>query len=179
MRSRRPWGLALASSGYPMVRALPDDRLDCPSLKRADRARCQKTAPRTSAVMLAGRPSASKAEISGTVRAPTIRALSAAEPTVIAPKGELDITRIGDFRAALRDAARDGAAAVVVDLSDVSFIDSSGLGALVELHKRLPRSGRRLAVVAPGGSTPAVLLDLAGLRGHLPIFETRRAALDT
>lgn len=104
--------------------------------------------------------------------------MSAAQPTVIAPEGELDITRI-DFRAALWDAAREGAAAVVVDLSHVSFIDSSGLGALVELHNRLRRSGRRLAVVTPGGSAPAVLLDLAGLRGRLPILETRRAALDT
>jgi anti-anti-sigma factor len=105
--------------------------------------------------------------------------LSAAEPTVIAPDGELDIARVGAFRAALSDAAREGAAAVVVDLSQVSFIDSSGLGALVELHNRLRRSGRQLAVVAPGGSAPAVLLDLAGLRDRLPISETRGAALDT
>jgi hypothetical protein len=32
--------------------------------------------------------------------------LSAAEPTVIAPEGELDIARVGDFRAELWDAAR-------------------------------------------------------------------------
>jgi anti-sigma B factor antagonist len=104
--------------------------------------------------------------------------LSAAEPTVIAPEGELDFARVGDFRAALSDAAREGAAVVVVDLSQVSFIDSSGLGAIVELHSRLRRGGRRLAVVAPSGSAPAVLFDLAGLRGRLPIFDTRGAALD-
>jgi anti-anti-sigma factor len=112
------------------------------------------------------------------VRAPTLRALSAAEPTVIAPEGELDFARVGDFRAALSDAAREGAAVVVVDLSQVSFIDSSGLGAIVELHNRLRRGGRRLAVVAPSGSAPAVLFDLAGLRGRLPISDTRGAALD-
>jgi len=104
--------------------------------------------------------------------------MSAAEPTVIAPEGDLDIASVGDLRAALSDAARVGAGAVVVDLTQVTFIDSSGLGALVELHRRLRRSGRRLAVVAPGGSAPAVLLDLAGLRGRLPISETRRGALD-
>jgi len=104
--------------------------------------------------------------------------MSAADPTVIAPEGELDIARVGDLRATLREAAREDAAAVVVDLSQVSFIDSSGLGALVELHNRLRRSGRRLAVVAPGGSAPAVLLELAGLRGCLTISDTRRAALD-
>lgn len=104
--------------------------------------------------------------------------MSAAEPTVIAPEGELDVARVDDFRDALADAAREGAAAVVVDLSEVSFIDSSGLGAIVELHNRLRRDGRRLAVVAPGGSAPAVLLDLAGLRGRLTISDTRGAALD-
>lgn len=104
--------------------------------------------------------------------------MPAAQPTVIAPEGELDISRMDDFRAVLWEAAREGAASVVVDLSHVSFIDSSGLGALVELHHRLGRSRRRLAVVAPRGSAPAVLLDLAGLRGRLRVFETRRAVLD-
>jgi anti-sigma B factor antagonist len=104
--------------------------------------------------------------------------MSAAEPTLIAPEGDLDIASVGDLRAALSAAAREGAGAVIVDLSQVTFIDSSGLGALVELHRRLRRSGRRLVVVAPGGSAPAVLLDLAGLRGRLPISETRRGALD-
>ena len=104
--------------------------------------------------------------------------MSAPEPTVIAFEGELDISRSGDFRAVLWETARGGAADVLVDLSQVSLIDSSGLGALIELHERLRRSKRRLAVVAPAGSAPAVLLDLAGLRGRLPTFETHQAALD-
>ena len=121
---------------------------------------------------------ASKAAIPGTVQGPALGALSAGEPTVIAPEGELDIAHVGDFRAALSAAAAEHETAVVVDLSDVSFIDSSGLGALVELHNRLRRDERRLAVIAPGGSAPAVLIDLAGLRGRLPISDSREAALD-
>ena len=100
------------------------------------------------------------------------------EPKVIAPEGELDVAHVGEFRAAVSEAAREADGRLVVDLAEVSFIDSSGLGALLELYNRLRRSGRRLAVVAPGGSAPAVLLDLAGLRGRLPISETRGAALD-
>jgi hypothetical protein len=41
--------------------------------------------------------------------------MSAAEPTVIAPEGDLDIASVGDLRAALSDVAREGAGAVVVD----------------------------------------------------------------
>ena len=99
------------------------------------------------------------------------------EATVIAPEGEVDIARIPDFRAVLADAARAGAERVVVDLGGVSFIDSTGLGSLIELHHRLRRDKRQLAVVAPAGTAAAVLIDLAGLRGRLSIFETRRAAL--
>ena len=101
------------------------------------------------------------------------------DTAVIAPEGEVDIAHIGDFRAALRDALGGDAVRVVVDLSDVSFIDSSGLGAVLEMHARLQRDQRQLAVVAPGGTAAAVLLNLAGLRDRLPVFDTRGAALGT
>jgi anti-sigma B factor antagonist len=101
------------------------------------------------------------------------------EPSVIAPKGEVDFARIGGFKAALSEAARGDAHRLVVDLSDVSFIDSTGLGTLLELHTHLRRESRELAVVAPGGTAAAVLMELAGIRGRLPIFETRRAAFET
>jgi len=100
------------------------------------------------------------------------------EPVVIAPTEELDVGRIGDFRVALSDAAREAAKRVVVDLTAVSFIDSSGLSALLEVQKRLRREKRQLAVVAPDGTAVAVILTLEGLRGRLEIFETRQAALD-
>jgi anti-anti-sigma factor len=95
------------------------------------------------------------------------------EPLVIAPEGELDIATVGAFRAALVDAAGQAEHGVVIDLSGVNFIDSSGLGALVELHDRLRRDKRELAVVAPGGTAAAVLLNLAGLQNRLPVFDSR------
>ncbi|MGA2926839.1 MAG: STAS domain-containing protein [Solirubrobacteraceae bacterium] len=100
------------------------------------------------------------------------------EPILIAPEGELDAAYVGDFRVALTEAAQAATHGVVVDLSEVSFIDSSGLGALVELYQRLRREERQLAVVAPGGTAAAVLLNLTGLQTRLPIYETRQAALE-
>ena len=97
------------------------------------------------------------------------------EAVVVAPEGEIDIARVAEFRAALSRA--EGAPTVVVDLSCVSFIDSSGLGALVELHNRLRRERRQLTVVAPSGTVAALLLNLAGLQSRMLIFETREAAL--
>jgi anti-anti-sigma factor len=101
------------------------------------------------------------------------------EPIVIAPEGELDITRNDDFRASLADAATKPTNRVVVDLSNVSLIDSGAFGAVVEVRNRLRRSNRQLVVVAPEGTAVAVILTLAGLRDRLDIFETREAALES
>jgi anti-anti-sigma factor len=97
-------------------------------------------------------------------------------PVVVAPEGELDFARISEFRDALSRADR-AAVSIVVDLSSVSFIDSGGLGALVDLYGRVRRGNRRLAVVAPQGTAAAVLLNLSGLQTRMPIFPTLEAAL--
>jgi anti-sigma B factor antagonist len=74
--------------------------------------------------------------------------------TVIRPSGErLDIEVAADFRAMLLSLIEQGHRRLVVDLADVGFIDSSGLGALVSALKTLKRSDGggdvRLARVQP------------------------------
>jgi anti-anti-sigma factor len=101
------------------------------------------------------------------------------DPIVIAPEGELDLARLGDFRRQLFQAASERTGAVLVDFTEVSFIDSSALSALFELQARLRRLRRELAVVAPRGSVVVVVLGLTGLRDRLPIYETRQAALES
>lgn len=100
------------------------------------------------------------------------------EQIIIAPEGELDLARLAEFRRQLFDVARAEAGDVLVDLAEVSFIDSSALSALFELQARLRRLGRQLAVVAPRGSIVAVVLGLTGLQSRLQIYETREAALE-
>ena len=96
--------------------------------------------------------------------------------TVIAPHGDLDIATVGGFRKALGDAVRDGVGPVVVDLSEVDFVDSSGLGALMEMYERLRHGDRELAIVVPPGSAAAVMLNLTGLGPRLPVVESREMA---
>ena len=56
-------------------------------------------------------------------------------------------------------------AAVVLELSGVAFIDSSGLRALVAAHTALDERGHRLVLVAP--SRPASrLFEISGLNEH-------------
>ena len=84
---------------------------------------------------------------------------------------------MAEFSASLDDALERDADGLVIDLSEVGFIDSSGLGVIVAVDARLRQERRSLAVIAPRGSSAAVLFTLAGLRRSLAVFDSRRAAL--
>jgi anti-anti-sigma factor len=73
------------------------------------------------------------------------------------------------LRAMLHDGVGGGTRGLIVDLSDVAFIDSIGLAVIVEADEYMRRTQRRLAVVAPRGTAAAVLLTLAGLRRRLSL----------
>ena len=62
--------------------------------------------------------------------------------------GDLDIVTSADVKRELARLVDDGYASLVLDLSDVGFVDSSGLGALVALHRHAESQGGRFAVRA-------------------------------
>lgn len=64
---------------------------------------------------------------------------------VVQARGELDVGSSPAFRAALQRAADSGRELIVVDLRDVSFLDSAALSAVIGLKRQLP-VGRRLAL---------------------------------
>jgi anti-anti-sigma factor len=99
------------------------------------------------------------------------------DPIVITPQGDIDVATVPEFRDALAEAASEAADGLVVDLSEVAFIDSSGLRVILEVNEQLRRERRELAVVAPRGTAAAVVLTLAGLRRTLAVFDSRGAAL--
>ena len=100
-----------------------------------------------------------------------------AAPLIIAPAEELDISTVDAFREELNRAVEDGADGVVIDLSEVGFIDSTGLSAILHIESKLRRDGRRLAIVAPRGTAAAMLFTLSGLRTQLSIYDSTGAAL--
>jgi anti-sigma B factor antagonist len=62
--------------------------------------------------------------------------------------GDVDLKTARNFRGALDDAAQDGKPRLIVDMSEVPFMDSSGLAALMGAQKAL-RAKTRLIVVCP------------------------------
>jgi anti-sigma B factor antagonist len=67
---------------------------------------------------------------------------------VVRAAGELDLTSAGTLSRAL-DAARDEADTTLLDLSDVTFIDSTGLDLLLEASRSSSADGRAFFIVRP------------------------------
>lgn len=80
---------------------------------------------------------------------------------LIEAQGEVDLTTAQQLREPLMQAvngAREGS--VIVDLTQVDFIDSAGLALLVEARKRLAPEGRTLHVLLTPGRQPERVLKL-------------------
>ena len=88
--------------------------------------------------------------------------------------GELDLYNADGVRAALAAAATGTPSRVVVDLTEVEFIDSTVLGVLIEAHKALPE--RALALAAPQLEVRRALL-VSGLDRRLNVHDTVEDAL--
>jgi anti-sigma B factor antagonist len=61
---------------------------------------------------------------------------------------EVDASNAQDLRDAIVTALSGGAAALIVDMSETEFCDSTGLNVLVRAHKRLAEAGGELLLVA-------------------------------
>ena len=91
--------------------------------------------------------------------------------TVVHAVGEVDLSTTEDLAAAVRPCLSNGES-VVLDLSGVVFIDSSGLGTLVQLLKVAVRNGASLTLDGVSASTYR-LLEVTGLA---PVFDVRLAS---
>ena len=65
------------------------------------------------------------------------------------PYGEIDLYTVPEFERALSESLADVTKVIVVDLTDISYLDSSGLSALIVAYKKLASQGGELYVIAP------------------------------
>jgi anti-anti-sigma factor len=95
--------------------------------------------------------------------------------TIAELTGELDIASAPALREQLLRLLRPGSSRLVIDLSEVSFCDASGLAVLVSTGRRARLLGGflRLAAVSPQVGR---VLHLAGLLRNFAIFPTAQAA---
>jgi anti-sigma B factor antagonist len=96
---------------------------------------------------------------------------------VVVVAGEIDMATAPMLGRELTAAVEAGEGAVVLDLTDVTFFDSSGLRTAVVAHRDLGEQGRRLAVVCDPAEHVRRTFVLAGLADVLDLHPSREAAL--
>jgi anti-sigma B factor antagonist len=98
---------------------------------------------------------------------------------VFAISGELDQATAADLRDPLHDAIESGTRAVMIDMTACGFIDSTGLGVIVEAWKMLQERNGDTASFAICCPEPEVrrLLEVTGLDQAIAIRDTREEAL--
>ncbi|MXW97182.1 MAG: STAS domain-containing protein [Acidimicrobiaceae bacterium] len=79
----------------------------------------------------------------------TIRRSEQPPWTVLSVGGDLDVVGAPDMRQAVVTAVAEGSRLLVLDLSELDFVDSFGLGAVVGALKRVRQRGGELALVCP------------------------------
>ncbi|AFY68150.1 STAS domain-containing protein [Geitlerinema sp. PCC 7407] len=93
---------------------------------------------------------------------------------VVQPAGILDSTQVNSFRQAVSDALAEQPDVVLIELKDVSFIDSSGLGALVAVLKMTRSRGKKLFVCSANAQIK-MLFELTSMDRVFESFESRQA----
>jgi anti-sigma B factor antagonist len=88
---------------------------------------------------------------------------------VLAVSGDLDISGVEEFLEHADRLLDAGSAAIEVDLAGVTFIDSSGLGALVRLQRTATAAGRQLRLV----NVPRPVTRILELTGLTELFTER------
>ena len=96
---------------------------------------------------------------------------------VLTLRGDLEMQTVVQLRRALAEALDKASGAVVVDLSGVVFIDSTGLAALLNALRRLTRAGRRLLLTCDEGPVLRILR-LTRLDTTFSLYGSRVDALE-
>ena len=80
----------------------------------------------------------------------TIDATRDGSTAIVTASGEIDLSNVGDLRDAVTEAAED-CERLRLDLTAIDFIDSTGLGGLLELRSTLRARNVTLEIVAGDG----------------------------
>lgn len=89
--------------------------------------------------------------------------------------GELDLYNAPEVRSALLELCTEQPERLIVDLSEVAFVDSTALGVLIEARTKL-ENRQTFLLAAPGLETHRAL-SISGLDQHLAVHETVDSAL--
>ena len=97
--------------------------------------------------------------------------------SVVSVRGEMDLHTAPKFQYAIERAAESEAVgAVVVDMADVAFMDSTALSSLMRSKDALDQRGISLRLAAPSKAVERIF-SVTGFQDYFEIFPSREAAI--
>jgi len=106
----------------------------------------------------------------------TINTEQAGQRVIITVDGEVDPSNARAVGREITGAVPNDALAVVLDLTAVEYLDSSGVQMIFELAERLEVRQQKLVVVAPPEAACRRVLDIVALDATAPVVDSRDAA---
>ena len=98
--------------------------------------------------------------------------------TVVVLAGESDVYTYDQLRSALEAEATKGVPLLIVDLSALEFMDSTGVQVLLDIRVMMNDRGGKLALAGPQ-STVARVLNLVGADQLIPVYPSVEEAVGT
>lgn len=96
---------------------------------------------------------------------------------IVSLQGELDMYMAAEFRDLIDGCMQDSNIYdVVLDLSQVCFIDSSGVGAILGRYKKISSHAGKLSVIQPPANVGKIL-QMSGVFQLLTVYDDEAAAL--
>lgn len=92
-----------------------------------------------------------------------------ADWAVLSVAGEVDLATVPELERAIKDVLDEGTANLVIDLSDTSFMDSTGLRVLIMADREFKDGERSLAILVKPGPVSR-LLDVSGMQALLRVI---------
>jgi len=92
------------------------------------------------------------------------------DATTVAVCGEVDVSNAAQLRATIDEALEAGVEAIEVDMAEVPYIDSTGIGVLVGAAHRAEEAGVGFAVARPQRNVARVF-SILGVDGQLNVRE--------
>lgn len=95
--------------------------------------------------------------------------------SIVAVRGEVDLHTAPKVQYAIERGA-EGVEAVVVDMADVAFMDSTALSTLMRAKETLEKDGTSLRLTTPSGAVQRIF-DVTGFGDYFEIYASREAAI--
>jgi anti-sigma B factor antagonist len=97
--------------------------------------------------------------------------------TVVRVGGEVDLSNAWSVARSIRDSISNQQLRVILDLTEVRYLDSAGIRVLFDLSRRLGQHDQRLILVLPPDAPIRRALEVTSLVSQVPSAETLETAL--